>query len=223
MLLEGLGVPYKTFETYQNLAVADARESTENLEKASRFLQGHGLGSSFRIPSLLLSLYKLGPELHRVDDNPFYDLIMRYGINHVLRLLKHRGLCLITLFLPGLAHEDSIARIPVPGAYNLVGIADVHQFLRPGEVFICIRPETGSGLVCLEGPVMVSRSPTIHPGDVQIVKAIGPPPPGSCFEIEPLVNTLVFSTTGTEANHIHDTLYLSIRRSKANFFMPWRW
>lgn len=36
----------------------------------------------------------------------------------------------------------------------------------------------------------------IHPGDVQIVKAIGKPPPGSPFEKEPLPNAVVFSIKG---------------------------
>ena len=36
----------------------------------------------------------------------------------------------------------------------------------------------------------------IHPGDVQAVRAIGKPPPGSPFEKEPLPNAVVFSIKG---------------------------
>ena len=36
----------------------------------------------------------------------------------------------------------------------------------------------------------------IHPGDVQIVRAIGKPPAGSPFEREPLPNSVVFSIKG---------------------------
>ena len=39
----------------------------------------------------------------------------------------------------------------------------------------------------------------IHPGDVQIVRAIGSPPPGSPFEKEPLPNAVVFSIKGKTA------------------------
>lgn len=88
------------------------------------------------------------------------------------------------------------ARIPVPGAYNLVGIADVHQELGPNEISVCIMQKDSGKLEYLSGPCLVSRSPTIHPGDVQIVHAIGKPGAGSCFEHEPLPNTLVFSTRG---------------------------
>ena len=36
----------------------------------------------------------------------------------------------------------------------------------------------------------------IHPGDVQIVRAVGKPPPGSPFEKESLPNAVVFSIKG---------------------------
>jgi RNA-dependent RNA polymerase len=77
-----------------------------------------------------------------------------------------------------------------------VGIADVHQYLRPGEVFVCVNNFDGHRPKFLEGDVVVSRSPVIHPGDVQIARAIGAPPPGSCFSVEPLTNAIVFNTTG---------------------------
>jgi hypothetical protein len=99
------------------------------------------------------------------------------AVQHVLRELKHR------------------ARIPVPGSWTLVGIADIHDFLKEGEIFVCVR-ERQSEPIYLEGNVLVSRSPCLHPGDVQIVRAIGRPPPGSPFEKEELPNTIVFSCQG---------------------------
>ena len=36
----------------------------------------------------------------------------------------------------------------------------------------------------------------IHPGDVQVVRAIGQPPEGSPFATEPLANSVVFSIKG---------------------------
>ncbi|KAG7089313.1 hypothetical protein E1B28_011008 [Marasmius oreades] len=174
MLLEGLGVPYDSFKKFQDLAVRETEEATESFERASYFLQSHGLGASFRIPSVLLSLSKLG--VMEMDDNGFYDKVMEYGANHVLRLLKHR------------------ARIPVPKAWNLVGVADINRYLPPKHIFACVKPIDRSKIY-LKGPVLISRSPTIHPGDVQIVTAIGPPPPGSYFEQNNLANTVVFSTT----------------------------
>ena len=79
---------------------------------------------------------------------------------------------------------------------SAVGVADVHGWLEENEVFACIMPTDGTGPIYLEGPVMVSRSPTIHAGDIQIARGVGPPPPGSPFEQESLRNTLVFSIRG---------------------------
>ena len=104
---------------------------------------------------------------------------MDFAVNHVLRDLKYH------------------ARIPVPGpdSWTLVGVADVHKYLREGQVFVCVDSQQ-HGLLYLEGPVMVSRSPYIHPGDVQVAYAIGAPPAGSPFSRESLRNTVVFSVVG---------------------------
>ncbi|KAJ7577369.1 RNA-directed RNA polymerase 2 [Mycena floridula] len=172
MLLEGLGVPYESFKRHQDAAVEAAHQATESFELAAHFFESHGLGTSFRLPSIMLNLAKLEATMPQTD---FFDNVMEYGVNHVLRLLKHK------------------ARIPVPGAYNLVGIADIHGFLGPGQIFACIKPIDGSRRY-LKGPVVISRSPTIHPGDVQIVQALGKPPLDSPFYHEPLANTVVFNT-----------------------------
>lgn len=50
------------------------------------------------------------------------------------------------------------------------------------------------------------RSPVIHPGDVQLARAIGKPPMGSCFEHEPLLNTVVFPTKGVHLSDLFLTL-----------------
>jgi RNA-dependent RNA polymerase len=89
-----------------------------------------------------------------------------------------------------------LARIPIRGAYNLVGVADVHQYLRKGQIFVCINKYDGTPAKYLKGRVLVARSPVIHPGDVQLAWAIGAPPAGSCYAKEPLANTVVFNTQG---------------------------
>ena len=85
--------------------------------------------------------------------------------------------------------------IPIPNAWTLVGVADIHRFLKEGQIFACVKP-VDSPAIYLEGPVLISRSPTVHPGDAQIVQAIGRPPEGSCFAHESLPNTVVFSVQG---------------------------
>ncbi|KAF8973725.1 RNA dependent RNA polymerase-domain-containing protein [Flammula alnicola] len=175
MLLEGLGVPFEVFEQYQNLAVLKTKNAGKSLGEAAALFESHGLGASYRLTSIMLNLEKLG--ITSLPDDRFYTKFLEYAIHHVLRDLKNH------------------ARIPVPGAWTLVGIADVHKYLKAGEIFACIKPVNGK-TEYLEGPVLISRSPTIHPGDVMIVNAIGRPQPGSCFHAEPLPNTVVFSVLG---------------------------
>lgn len=175
MLLENLGVPYEVFKFFQDKAVRETRQTSDSLAQAAMSLENHGLGTSYRLPSIMRSLDKLG--IDNLHDNVFYQRILKCAIHHILRDLKNH------------------ARIPIPGAWTLVGVADVHKFLKEGEIFACVQPVQGH-TIYLEGPVLISRSPTIHPGDVQVVNAIGRPPEGSCFSKEALPNTVVFSVLG---------------------------
>ena len=176
MLLEGLGIQYEVFQTLQDAAVQDVNEATRSLENAAKTIDQFGLATSYRLSSTLLHLAKLG--LTPSDLGSFYDQMLTFSVHHILRDLKH------------------YSRIPVPDGYTLVGVADIHRYLKEGEVFACASiPETNS-IHYLEGPVLISRSPVIHPGDVQVVRAIGRPPLDSPFAQESLVNTVVFSVNG---------------------------
>lgn len=175
MLLEGLGVPYEVFKRFQDTAEKETRRAASSLKDAVSLLERHGLGTSYRLSSILLNLVELG--IHSLSDDEFYKKMLEYGVNHVLRDLKNN------------------ARIPIRGAWTLGGVADIHGYLQPNQIFACVKPVNG-GRIYIKGPVLISRSPTIHPGDVRVVEAIGPPPPGSCFEMEALPNTVVFSVRG---------------------------
>jgi hypothetical protein len=175
MLLEGLGVNYDVLQHFQDKAVAKTKDATRSLQDATELLETHGLGSSFRLASTMQNMIKLG--IDALQGDAFYDQLLQVAVYHALRDLKNN------------------ARIPIPNAWTLVGVADEHNFLEKDEIFACIKKPDGE-IIYLEGHVLVSRSPCIHPGDVQVVSAIGSPPKGSCFEIESLQNTVVFSTKG---------------------------
>ncbi|KAJ6574801.1 RNA-directed RNA polymerase 2 [Mycena capillaripes] len=176
MLMEGLGVPYEVFKRYQDQAVREVQESTKSLEAFARMLEIHGLGTAYRLPSVLMGLSQL--DIDTLPGNKFYRKMLDFAVHHVLRLLKTK------------------ARIPIKDAVTVVGVADVHRYLKEGEIFVCTREPDSNRLTYIEGTVLISRSPTIHPGDVQLATAIGKPPPGSCFDHEPLSNTVVFSVLG---------------------------
>ncbi|THH30362.1 hypothetical protein EUX98_g3831 [Antrodiella citrinella] len=173
MVLEGLDVPFETIQALQDHAVASVRGSTESLPHAARFMETYGLGASYQLPSVMLSLSLLG--LDSVLQDPFSDDMMTFAIYHVLRELKHH------------------ARILVPNAWNLLGIADTSGYLQEGQILAHVRTQQNESIY-LEGPTMVSRSPIIHRGDVQIAHAIGKPPADSPFSSETFPHCVVFST-----------------------------
>ena len=143
MVLEGLGVEYEIFKEYQDGAVREAEGARQDFERAGRLLESFGLGASFRLPSIMYHLHKLGVPMQRED--PFFKHLMDFSINHVLRELKHH------------------ARIPIRG-YTLVGVADVHGWLQPNEVFACIADQQTKKLEYLEGDMVITRykSPLSH-------------------------------------------------------------
>lgn len=144
---QGLGVDYKTFEGYQDLAVQEVHRSTRSVSTAARFLESYGLGASHRMTSVLLGMLKLGIEDF---EDTFYKETLDAAVHHVLRELKQH------------------ARIPVPGACTLVGVADIHGHLKHDQIFACYKHLDSNQTHYLEGPVLISRSPTIHPGDVSV-------------------------------------------------------
>ena len=136
MVLEGLGVKYGTFKRYQDAAVREAEGARQDFERAGHLLESFGLGASFRLPSIMYHLHKLGVPMQSED--PFFKHLMDFSINHVLRELKHH------------------ARIPIPG-YTLVGVADIHGWLQPNEVFVCIADQQAKQPKYLKGDMVITR------------------------------------------------------------------
>lgn len=135
MVLEALGVDYQVFKDYQDAAVWEAQNSRQDFERAGQLLESFGLGASFRLPSIMFHLHKLGVPMQK---DPFYKHLMDFAINHVLRELKHH------------------ARIPING-HTLVGVADVHGWLAPNEVFACVVNQQTKKLEYLEGDMVITR------------------------------------------------------------------
>ena len=136
MILEGLGVEYEAFKEYQDRAVRKAEEARQDFRRAGRLLESFGLGTSFRLPSIMYHLHKLGVPMQMEDS--FFKHLMDFSINHVFRELKYH------------------ARIPIPG-YTLVGVADVHGWLQHDEVFACISDQQTRDLRYLEGDMIITR------------------------------------------------------------------
>ncbi|CAE6470518.1 unnamed protein product [Rhizoctonia solani] len=177
MLLDtGNQIPVQAFVDLQRNAEQATKAALLTLPSAARTLETYGLGDSFKVPSLLSRLHKMEVE-HRHIEPLGLRTVLKDAETDILRDLKHH------------------ARIPIPGSWKLVGIADEFDYLEPRQIYACVRDRDREPIY-LQGPYIVTRSPVIHPGDVQVVTAIGKPPAGSPFDIEPLENTVVFSCRG---------------------------
>ncbi|KAI8610668.1 RNA-dependent RNA polymerase, partial [Chytriomyces sp. MP71] len=84
------------------------------------------------------------------------------------------------------------ARMKIPdGAWTLFGVLDETGTLKEGEVFVQLfDPDSPSDNKILKGPVMVFRSPCLHPGDCQPATAVEVP------ALHHLRNVVVFSQNG---------------------------
>ncbi|KAF9227760.1 RdRP-domain-containing protein [Gyrodon lividus] len=195
MVLEDRGAPKEVFLKLQEDAVAKARMAHDSATLFAKLLESHQLCFNYRLGSILRRLNALGLELKPNDlqqplDTPFFAQLRVCAINHVLRGVKHD------------------ARIPIPDSHMFVGVADegpayVQKGLKnvyclpQGKIFACVQRPGDEKPKHLKGMCLISRSPVIHPGDVQRVYAIGKPPQDQACLFAHLKNVVVFSSTGT--------------------------
>lgn len=123
MLLENNGVKPRVFLRYQRAAVREAEECLMSSDGLCRIMERYGLGSSYAASSLFRIF----------NDHKIFDLdnlsVLRFAVPgfihrlaqlvrvHVLRELKHH------------------ARIPIPNAWTIVGVADEWDMLDENEVY----------------------------------------------------------------------------------------
>ncbi|KAI0672875.1 RdRP-domain-containing protein [Trametes maxima] len=198
MVLEDRGVDQKVFLKLQELAAAKTTTASDSIEESILLLKTHNLGSSFGIPWLLRGLQAaglgMGPERAPAGDlsGTFLQSLMIFAQRHVLRDIKHG------------------ARIPIPDSYLLVGVADEGPayaaegvkdvfMLGEEEIYVCIQNDEDEEPTYLKGTVSISRSPVVHPGDVQRVRAIGEPPADKVCFFRGLKNVVVLPSVGTRS------------------------
>ncbi|KAI0664721.1 RdRP-domain-containing protein [Cubamyces menziesii] len=195
MILEDRGVEQKTFLKLQEMAVAKTMTAADSVEETITLLKTHNLGQGFGIPWILKGLRAAGlgmrHEKPRAGDlsGTFLHSLLLYAQHHVLRDIKHA------------------ARIPIPDSYLLVGVADEGPAyerqgvenvfsLKEGQIYVCIQNDEDEEPVYLKGYVSISRSPVVHPGDVQRVRAIGEPPADKVCFFRGLKNVVVLPSVG---------------------------
>jgi hypothetical protein len=177
VLLEYLGVAEKSLIDLQDAAIQDVLAIHDSLSEAARVFTQHGLGASFRLPSLFNNILS---QLELDIQNPAYgeaegfhhqlvETCLIYASTHVLHEIKYR------------------AHIPVPGSVTLLGVSDEWDCLEEGEIYATVHDERSARYEAIKGKVLITRSPQIHVGDVQFATAVRRP------ELEHLTNVVVFS------------------------------
>ncbi|KAI0636634.1 RdRP-domain-containing protein [Trametes polyzona] len=198
MILEDRGVDKKAFLRLQEMAAAEITTASDTVADTVGLLKAHNLGQSFSLPWLLRGLRAAGlgmraeaardPALGDLGETFLQSLVI-FAQHHVLRDIKHG------------------ARIPIPDGYLLVGVADEGAMyakegvenvftLKEGQIYVCIQSEDDEEPVYLKGTVTISRSPVVHPGDIQRVQAIGEPPADKVCFFRGLKNVVVLPAAG---------------------------
>ena len=174
-LLEFLGADCDRITRLQDAEINEARSLHSSVEDASKVLQQHGLGASFNIPSMFSNIKKVLRVDFEMDDGQVgyrSDLLvnsLKCSETHILRELKYR------------------AHIRVPGSYTLYGVSDEWDCLEEGEIYATVFDQKKGIREEIEGRVAITRSPQIHPGDVQLVNAV------RRDQLKHLTNVVVFS------------------------------
>jgi len=133
-------------------------------------------GDLARVPSLFRRMNEMGLSFHA---DSFLTDIVEVAAMSSLRDIKYR------------------ARIPIKNGYLLYGIMDEWNVLKEGEVYIPLQDyDTNDKLkrtILVGERIAITRAPALHPGDIQVVKAVDVPE-GS--PLRALHNCVVFSQQG---------------------------
>ena len=170
-ILEDLGVKDASFLKLQENAVEGLRRVTRNPTNAVSFLTRSHVGVVARVPWLIERLNDMGLAFH---DDDFLRDVLELAVLVQLRALKYRS------------------RILVEKAVTLYGIMDETGFLKEGEVYCVVKTEKEGRSVTI-GQVAVTRSPALHPGDIQFAQAVQVP---ADSPLNALYNCIVFSQKG---------------------------
>lgn len=148
-ILEDLQVDDASLLRLQSDAVRTFRAVLASPGNTCKFLTVNGVNTSMDIPWLFQKLTELQLPF---QGDPLLKSILETAVLVPLRDIKYK------------------ARIPVPNGAMLYGILDETGFLEQEQVYCTISPKGQERRVIL-GPVLLTRNPALHPGDVQAAYA----------------------------------------------------
>lgn len=173
-ILEDMGVNNAWFLQMQGVALSQLRAVTDSAYNVAQFLQQQNIGEGIRFYRFFRQLANMGIDYRK---EPFLCSIVEASLLRELRLLKHK------------------ARISIQDGITLFGIMDETGYLKEGQVYVTF--DTMNGRFAPppgdRRKLVVTRSPALHPGDIQIaVQKI--PPVG--HPLREHYNVIVFSRHG---------------------------
>ncbi|WPG97695.1 RNA-dependent RNA polymerase 1 [Acrodontium crateriforme] len=172
-ILEDQGVPIDVFLELQKTAVDQIRGMTTSAINTSTFLRENLSMKATKLSSLIEYLDEIGLDYRQ---SKFLHSIVEMTVVSKLRDMKYRG------------------RIAVDEGVTLYGIMDETGYLREGEVHIVTeKASEGGRKVIVKDRVLITRSPAMHPGDVQMVRAVDVPIDSVLYNLR---NVVVFSQFG---------------------------
>ncbi|KAL8337689.1 hypothetical protein RB598_006535 [Gaeumannomyces tritici] len=157
-ILEDMGADHKWFLKLQSYRLKELQAVTANAYNVQTFLHTANVGQPISLGKFIYWAHLNGMDYKK---DPFLRGVVEALVLQELRLLKHK------------------ARIPVSKGKTLFGLIDETGLLREGQVYVTFASEKIPGF---QKPprhsqsVIVTRSPALHPGDIQIVTNIIPPP-----------------------------------------------
>lgn len=175
-ILEDMGVAPRWFLDMQNIELKRLREVTADPYSVADFLRSKKVGEGIRIHRLFQQAANMNIDWRK---EPFLRAVVEAMVLRDLRLLKHK------------------ARIPILEGITLFGVMDETGFLQENEVYVTYdfsRAGNRYEPPPDEGSLIVTRSPALHPGDIQFPCNIIPP---EGHPLRDLTNVIVFSRRGT--------------------------
>ncbi|TGJ87234.1 hypothetical protein E0Z10_g1521 [Xylaria hypoxylon] len=172
-ILEDMKAPESWFFKAQNRELNRLRRITAVTDNTVVFLKRQKTAEQMGFSQFIRRLQKLGFDYKK---DAFLCSVVEAVVLREVRLLKHKS------------------RIPVEHGVTLFGIMDEFKYLGDEEVFITFDKQQGNSYPNLDNRlVIVTRSPALHPGDIQIRRAIVPP---QGHPLCSLSNCIVFSQKG---------------------------
>jgi len=175
-ILEDRGAPHAWFLGLQNRQLAELQMVVADVGTTADFLKRRSIGQAVRLGELITYAYTKGLDYRH---HGFLKSALELTLRRDLRALKHKG------------------RIGVRKGITLIGVMDETGELQERQVYVTYDGWEEGRLDVdpppEDGPVIVTRSPAMHPGDFQMVSNKRPP---KSSHLAMLRNCIVFSKKG---------------------------